>query len=148
MVAKTAYLGVIIGYRAWETDTTARRIQAAQHCYSIVKRWLQAQSIPAYVRFKLYQQCVVPTVLYGVHEMGLPILFYKRCVNMINIYYRRMIHSPVHRTHENTTDFFLRLGVQPPWTYIAEHHRKLITALAHKHQSLHAQSCIPTMCHA
>ena len=46
-----------------------------------------------------------------------------------------MIYSPVHLTHENTTDFFLRLGVHPPWTHIAAHHRKLTTALAHKHQS-------------
>ena len=136
MAAKTAYLGMIIGYRAWETDTTARRIQATQHCYSILKRWFQAQSIRAHVRFRLYQQCVAPTILYGVYEMGLPTSCYKRFVSMINVHYRRMTHSPVHLTHENTTDFFLRLGAQPPWTHIAAHHRKLTTALAHKHQSL------------
>ena len=33
MVSKTAYLGVIIGYRTWETDTVARRLQAAQMCF-------------------------------------------------------------------------------------------------------------------
>ena len=135
MVAKIAYLGVIIGYRAWETDPTARRVKAAQHCYSILKRWFQAQSIPAHVRFRLYQQCVVPTVLYGVHEMGLPISCCKRIVSMINVHYRRMTHSPVHLTHENTTDFH-RLAVQSPWTYIAEHHCKLITALALKTQHM------------
>ena len=78
----------------------------------------------------------MPTVLYGVHEMRLPTSCCKRFVSMINLHYRRMIHPPVHLTHENTTDFFLRLGVQPPWIHIAEHHRKLTTALAHKHQSL------------
>ena len=30
MVGKTSYLGVVISYRAWENDTVARRIQAAQ----------------------------------------------------------------------------------------------------------------------
>ena len=127
---------MILSYRAWETDTTARRIQAAQHCYSILKRWLQAQSIPAHVRFRLYQQCVAPTVLYGVHEMGLPASCCKKLVSMINTHYRRMVRSPVHLTHENTTAFFLRLGVQPPWTHLAAHHRRLTTALALKHQSL------------
>ena len=132
----TTYLGVIIGYRAWEIDTTARRIQVAQHCFSILKRWLQAQSIPAQVRFRLYHQCVVLTVLYGMHEMGLPTSCCKRLVNMIKVHFRCMTRSPVHLTHENTTDFFNRLGVQPPWTLIADHYRRLTTALAHKHQSL------------
>ena len=68
--------------------------------------------------------------------MGLPTSYCKRLVNMINVHYRRMTHSPVHLSHENTTDFFHRLGVQPPWTHIAEHHRRLTTALAHKRQSL------------
>ena len=147
MVAKTAYLGVIIGYRAWESDTTARRVKAAQHCYSILKRWLQAQSIPTHVRFRLYQQCVVPTVLYGVHEMGLPLSCCKRIGNMINVHYRRMTHSPVHLTHENTTDFFNRLAVQPPWTYIAEHHSKLTTALAIKaRQMMESAEPQPDVC--
>ena len=136
VVAKTAYLGMILSYRAWETDTTTRRIKAAQHCYLILKRWLQAQSIPAHVRFRLYQQCVMPTVLYGVHEMGLPGSCCRRIVSMINVHYRRMTHSPVHLTHEHTTDFFTRLEVTPPWTHIANHHSKLTTTLANKIQSL------------
>ena len=136
MVAKTAYLGVIIGYRAWETNTTARRIQAPQHCFSILKRWLEAQSIPAQVRFRLYYQCVMPTVLYGVHEMELPISCCKRLANIINVHLKCMIRSPVHLTHENTTDFFHRLGVKAPWTLIADHHHRLTTALDSKHQSL------------
>ena len=78
----------------------------------------------------------MPTVLYGVHEMGLPGSCCRRIVSMLNVHYRRITHSPVHLTHENTTDFFNRLVVQPPWTHIAEHHRKLTTALANKIQSL------------
>ena len=35
MVSKTAYLGVIIRYRAWEIDTVNRRIQAVHMCFSL-----------------------------------------------------------------------------------------------------------------
>ena len=68
--------------------------------------------------------------------MGLPGSCCRRIVSIINVDYRRMTHSPVHLAHENTTDFFNRLAVQSPWTHIAEHHRKLATALASKIQSL------------
>ena len=68
--------------------------------------------------------------------MDLPFSCCKRIVNMINVHYRRMNHSPIHLTHENTTDFYNRLEVQPPWTYIAAHHCKLTTALALKTQHL------------
>ena len=67
---------------------------------------------------------------------GVAHIMLKRFVSMINIHYRRMTYSPIHLTYENTTDFFLRLGMQPPWTHIAALHRKLTTALAHKHQSM------------
>ena len=78
----------------------------------------------------------MPTVLYGVHEMGLPGSCCRRIMSMINVYYRRMTHSPVHLTHGNTTDFFNRLAVPPPWTHIADHNSKLTTTLANKIQNL------------
>ena len=60
MVSKTAYLGMIIGYRSWEMDTVARRAQAAQMCFSTLRKWLTAQCVPQSIRFRLYQQCIVP----------------------------------------------------------------------------------------
>ena len=75
-------------------------------------------------------------MLYGVHEMGVPGSCCRHIVSMINIHYKRVTHSPVHLTHENTTDFFTRLAIPPPWTHIADHHSKLTTTLANKIQSL------------
>ena len=87
IVAKTTYLGVIIGYRTWEPDTTNRRIRAAQLCFSTLQRWFEAQIIPQSIRFRLYAQCVVLTVQYGLYEMGLTPQCCKRIVNMINMHY-------------------------------------------------------------
>ena len=98
IVAKTAYLGVIIGYRAWESDATNRRIRAAQLCFTTLKRWLQARTIPQSIRFRLYAQCVAPTVQYGIHEMGMTHQCCKRIVSMISVHYRRMTRSHVHLT--------------------------------------------------
>ena len=37
LVSKTAYLGVVLNYRAWENDTTTRRIIAAQHYFHVLR---------------------------------------------------------------------------------------------------------------
>ena len=71
LVAKTTYLGVIISYRAWEVHTTKRRLTAAQTCFRILRRWLLDKHHPLQTRIRFYRQCVLPTVLYGVIEMGL-----------------------------------------------------------------------------
>ena len=71
MVSQTAYLGIILSCRAWEKDTVHRRVTATQMCFSILRKWLTAQSIPQKVRCRLYHQCIVPTIMHGMHEMGI-----------------------------------------------------------------------------
>ena len=71
LVSKTAYLGVIISYRAWDVATTTRRITAAQWCFRNLKSWLVSDVHPLRTRLKLYKQCVLATIQYGIHEMGL-----------------------------------------------------------------------------
>ena len=52
LVSKTAYLGVIIGYRAWFFDTTARRITAAKWCFRNLRSWLVNDVHPIRTRLK------------------------------------------------------------------------------------------------
>ena len=71
LVSKTAYLGVVINYRAWDFDICIRRITAAQWCLCNLRSWLVSDVHPFKTRVALYRQCVLATVSYGVHEMGL-----------------------------------------------------------------------------
>ena len=134
MVSKTAYLGVIIGYRAWEMDTVARRAQAAHMCFSTLRKWLTAQCVPQDIRFRLYHQCIVPTLMYGIHEMGITQKGFRKIVSIINVHYRRMIRAPVHLTHESTQDMFCRLNQPSPWAILQSHNLRLRQSLLHKIQ--------------
>ena len=105
LVAKTGYLGITVSYRAWETDTIQRRVAATNHNFSILRRWLAAPVVPLHLRFRLYNQGITPTLLYGVFEIGVVTAAFKKFSSVINMHYRRIYRSPVHLTHESTRDF-------------------------------------------
>ena len=71
LVSKTTYLGMIVNYKAWDFDTTVRRIIAAQWYFRTLRSWFTSDIRPLITRFRLYRQCVLATVSYGVHEMGI-----------------------------------------------------------------------------
>ena len=131
IVSKTAYLGIILSCRAWETDTVNRRVQAAQMCFHVLKKWLTAQVIPSVIRFRLY---LVPSLMYDVHEMDITTKDFRKTTRTINVHFRRMIRSPVHLTHESIQAFFERLNQTPPWILVQSHNRRLLQALAAKRQ--------------
>ena len=114
LVSKTAYLDIIIGYRAWDTDITARRITAAKWCFRNLRSWLVSDVYPIRTRLKLYKQCVLATVQYGIHEMGLTQKGFRQIINMINTHHRTIAHSPVCLIHESTIYFFERIRKPPP----------------------------------
>ena len=144
LVAKTSYLGVIISYRAWEADTTKRRLTAAQTCFRILRRWLLDKHHPIQTRIKLYRQCVLPTVLYGVFEMGLTHHGCCSIIGMVNKHFRSIAHAPVHLTRIPTQDFFHSLGLSPPWHMLQTHFDRLVHSLSHRRSHLRA-SAMSTM---
>ena len=101
LVAKTSYLGVIISYRAWETDTTRRRLTAAQTCFRIFRRWL------------------LDMTHHGCSSI----------IGMINKHLRSIAHAPVHLTRIPTQDFFHSLGLPAPWHMLQRHFDRLVQAL-------------------
>ena len=136
LVSKTAYLGVILKYRAWENDTTKRRIAAAEHCFHVLRRWLTDPVIPLHLKFKLYRQCVLPTLQYGIFEMGITKQGFENLISTINTHHRRMIREPVHLTHESTADCFQRLGLDAPWVTLQRTQARLEAALHTRRCSL------------
>ena len=137
LVSKTAYLGVVISYRAWEMDTTKRRISAAQHYFHVLRRWLTDTTIiPKPLKFRLYKQCILPTPQYGIFEMGVTQQGFKQLVSIINVHLRRMIREPVHLTHESTHDCFHRHGLDPPWVTLQNTFARLATALHSRRATL------------
>ena len=120
LVSKTAYLGGFLSYRAFDFDTTMRRIIAAKWCFTQLRSWLTNAVHPLHIQFKLYRQCVMSTVSYGIHEMGIICRGLAKLVSMINTHHRIMTKSPVCLSHESTKNFFDRLNLIPPWTHLQQ----------------------------
>ena len=120
LVSKTAYLGVFLNYRAFDFDTTMRRITAAKWCFNNLRSWLTSVVHPFHIRLKLYRQCVMSIVSYDIHEMGISRRGHSRLINMINLYHRIMIKSPICLSHESTQNFFDRFQFPPPWTHLQQ----------------------------
>ena len=139
LVAKTSYLGVIISYRAWEADTTKCRLTAAQTCFRILRRWLLDKHHPMQTRIKLYCQCVLPTVLYGVFEMGLTHHGCDTIIGMVNKHLRSIAHAPIHLTRIPTQEFFHSLGLSPPWHMLQRYFDCLVHSLSHRRSHLQIQ---------
>ena len=136
LVSKTAYLGVVISYRAWEMDTTKRRIAAIQHCFHVLRRWFTDTTIPKPLKFRLYKQCILLTLQYSIFEMGVTQQGFKQLISVINIHLRRMIREPIHVTHESTHDCFHRHGLDPPWIILQNTFARLNTALHSRRNTL------------
>ena len=142
LVGKTAqaflkdYLGVTLSYRAFDHDTVIRRVKAANVCFRILRKWLLDQHHPLIVRLRLYNQCVLPTVSYGIHEMGISTRSFQMLNGLITKYHRTMARSPVHLTRETNTEFYARMHIEPPWCYFVRQQARLTDSLCRRREAL------------
>ena len=109
-----------------------RRITAAKWCFTQLRSWLTSTVHPLATRLKLYRQCVMATVSYGIHEMGIIRRGLARLVSMVNTHHRIMIKCPVCLSHESTQSFFERLNLIPPWTQLQQQQHRIQHALHHR----------------
>ena len=136
LVGKTDYLGVTLSYRAFDHDTVVRRVKAANVCFRILRKWLLDQHHPLTIRLRLYNQCVLPTVSYGIHEMGISTRNFQMIIGMITRHHRTMARSPVHLTREPNTAFYSRMHIEPPWCYLVRQQTRLHDSLSRRREIL------------
>ena len=149
IVSKTNYLDITISYNAFANDTVIRRVTAANVCFRILRPWLMDTHHPFHVRIRLYNQCVLPTVSYGIHEMGITAKGFQQIVGMIHRHHRTMARSPVHITRETTQAFYTRLNLNRPWLYLQQQQSRLTQSLSLRRADLTQlamQSSTPDIC--
>ena len=136
IVSKTNYLGITIKFNAFANDTVTRRVTAANVCFRILRPWLMDIHHPFHVRIRLYNQCVLPTVSYGIHEMGITSKGFQQIIGMIHRHHRTMTRSPVHITRESPHAFYTRLDLHRPWLYLQQQQSRLTRTLSQRRADL------------
>ena len=129
LVDKTSYLGIIVSYRIWENDMVLCRVQTAQICFRILRKWLMDRHHPLHLQFRLYHQCVLAIVLHGIFEIGFTMKGAQYMISMINQHHRIMTRSPAHLTRENTAAFFTRLQIDPPWITLQKYYTSQVVEI-------------------
>lgn len=150
LVSKTNYLGIIISYKVFANDTVTRRVTtAANVCFRVLRQWFMDSYHPFHVRVSLYNQCVLPTVSYGVHEMGITAKGFHQIISMIHRHYRTMARSPIHIIRESTHAFYTRLNLQRPWHFLQLQQFRLTHTLSRRRidlTQLAMQTCSQDIC--
>ena len=132
LVSKTDYLGVTLSYRAFDHNTVLRKVKAANVCFRILRKWLLDRHHHLTIRFRLYNQSVLPTVSYGIHEMGISIRSFQMLNGLITKYHRIMARSPVYLIRETNTEFHVRMHIEPPWCYFVRQQARLTDSLCRR----------------
>ena len=120
VVDKHDYLGATLSYKRMEDLTATRRIQAAQAAFDRLKPVLAHRSLALCTRLRVWQACVVTSLLYSLPQVGLmPVAAQRVAVS----FYRQLRHitrQPVHLTGTSNQQLCFNHHVCDPIESIAK----------------------------
>ena len=124
VVDKHDYLGAILSYKKMEDLTATRRIQAAQASFDRLKPVLTRRGLSLGMRLRIWQACVVTSLLYSLPQVGLTPAAAQRVAAS---YYRQLRHitrQPVHLTGTSNQQLCQNYHVSDPIESIAKRAHK------------------------
>ena len=108
------YLGVVVSYGKFETQTFEHRRKAAIHNRQRLLRVLHAKRLSIRCRVRLYVACVRSTLMFGLHAIGITADVLRRLESYDARALRAIANSPVHLTRESNSMLRSRLQVPSP----------------------------------
>ena len=103
------YLGVKIGYRQFERNTIAYRIQQSWATFHRLYRVLTSNALSLQVRLRVWRTCVRPVLLYGLTSMHIDAYSANKLRRHTVKQLRSLSRSPAHITHESNEALLTRL---------------------------------------
>ena len=113
-VHSTVYLGIVISYNGFESQTFAHRHQAALQCRHRLSKVLRSRRLLLKQRTRLYVACVRSSLLYGMHVVGITPSIVRKLDQFEARSLRALAFSPSFITRESTSSLRQRLGVASP----------------------------------
>ena len=111
-VSQIVYLGVVASYSGFEMQTFKHRQKAAAQNRQRLLKLLHSRLLSQNQRVRLYRACVVSSLLYGLHAVGLTIPVQRLLEATDARALRALVRSPAHLYHETTNS--IRVGLHVP----------------------------------
>ena len=113
-VSQIVYLGVVASYSGFEMQTFKHRQKAAAQNRQRLLKLLHSRLLSQNQRVRLYRACVVSSLLYGLHAVGLTIPVQRLLEATDARALRALVRSPAHLYHEITNSSRVRLRIPSP----------------------------------
>ena len=113
-VSQIVYLGVEASYSGFEMQTFKHRQKAAAQNRQRLLKLLHSRLLSQNQRVRLYRACVVSSLLYGLHAVGLTIPVQRLLEATDARALRALVRSPAHLYHETTNSIRVRLRIPSP----------------------------------
>ena len=94
---RTTYLGAILSYHNFESQTAAHRAEAANAAFATLGKAIRTSgALSANRRLALYKTCVWPAVLYGIVSVGVHTSALRTLISTVAMHLRKVL-----RVHEH-----------------------------------------------
>ena len=114
-VSQIAYLGVTLSYANFEMATMQTRLRSGERAQHQLHKWLHGQTgLMVRQKLKIWKQCVLPCLMYGLFPIGLTTPSIRRFLSTCMIHIRRIFKEPVYITRQNHLDFLTAKRLQHP----------------------------------
>ncbi|CAE7936262.1 unnamed protein product, partial [Symbiodinium necroappetens] len=114
LVPKHTYLGAIISYHKFESETFRHRLNIAKGSFTRLRVILHNRSVPLKLRLRLWQGCIWPAILHGLDCTGLLPADFQALQSQLIKQARSIAKSFSMFTRESNYDFLKRLKIDDP----------------------------------
>ena len=96
VVSKLDYLGAVLSYHKPKDATVDRRLQASRAAFERLRPVLTNQNLPLRIRVRLWETCVVCTMVYSLPQVGLTLQGATKLSVLFHRQLRHITRTPVH----------------------------------------------------
>ncbi|CAE7235660.1 Pol, partial [Symbiodinium sp. CCMP2456] len=134
-VQQLVYLGVVASYTGFELQALRHRQKAAAQNRQRLLKFLHSKILSLRQRTRLYRACVVSSLLYGLHAVGVTTQMLRDIEASDSRALRAIARSPAHLYHESTVKLRQRLQVESPTAILCKLLKKRCRVCAdHEHR--------------
>ena len=115
LVHQHTYLGVKIGYGAYQQYTVLHRLASAKNASFLLSKWLRGRGgLTKQQRARLWNQCILTSLLHALGHVGFSTHQLTKLDSWALTQLRHIFQEPIHLDHISHQDFLQKHGIKDP----------------------------------